>query len=143
MVQGNRNEMGVLSHHSLSKRGGSPPCCLSLLLPRSVSGLLKSISKAVNSRNTATGSICRDQAFRVLKLLLKNYGKTVSREELHQKVWPDGTFVDFQDALSHDVNRIREALSDTAEQPPTSRRFPARAIDSSIPSKPLNLRQSQ
>ena len=59
----------------------------------------------------------QSQAFRVLKLLLENYGKTVSREELHQKVWPDGTFVDFQDALSHDVNRIREALCDTAEQP--------------------------
>jgi TolB-like protein/DNA-binding winged helix-turn-helix (wHTH) protein len=59
----------------------------------------------------------QSQAFRVLKVLLENYGKTISREELHQKVWPDDTFVDFQNALSHDVNRIREALSDTAEHP--------------------------
>ena len=59
----------------------------------------------------------QDQAFEVLRFLLENHGKIVSREELHQKVWPDGTFVDFQNALSHDVNRIREALSDTAEHP--------------------------
>ena len=56
------------------------------------------------------------QPFRVLKLLLEHHGKIVSREELQQKLWPDGTFVDFQNALNHDVNRIREALSDAAEQ---------------------------
>jgi TolB-like protein/DNA-binding winged helix-turn-helix (wHTH) protein len=57
------------------------------------------------------------QPFRVLKLLLENHGEIISREELQRELWPDGTFVDFQNALSHDVNRIREALSDTAEHP--------------------------
>lgn len=59
----------------------------------------------------------QSQPFQVLKLLLENPGEIVSREELQQKVWPDGTYVDFQDALSHDVNRIREALADTTEHP--------------------------
>ena len=59
----------------------------------------------------------QSQPFQVLKVLLENSGKIISREELQQKVWPDGTFVDFQNALNHDVNRIREALSDTTEHP--------------------------
>ncbi len=58
----------------------------------------------------------QSQPFQVLKLLLEHHGEIVSREELQRKLWPDGTFVDFQNALNHDVHRIREALSDAAEQ---------------------------
>jgi DNA-binding winged helix-turn-helix (wHTH) protein len=36
-----------------------------------------------------------DQPFQVLAALLESAGEVVTREELQQRIWPDGTFVDF------------------------------------------------
>ena len=41
----------------------------------------------------------------------------VTREEPHKKLWPDGTFVDFDHSLNTAINKIREALGDSAENP--------------------------
>ena len=41
----------------------------------------------------------------------------VTREELQKKLWPDGTFVDFDHSLNTAINKIREALGDSAENP--------------------------
>jgi TolB-like protein/DNA-binding winged helix-turn-helix (wHTH) protein/Tfp pilus assembly protein PilF len=57
------------------------------------------------------------QPFQVLVLLLENAGKVVTREELQKKLWPADTFVDFDHGLNKTINKIREALSDTAESP--------------------------
>ena len=58
-----------------------------------------------------------DQPLGVLRLLLENPGKLVSREELQQHLWPAGTFVDFEHSLNAAVKRLREALGDSAENP--------------------------
>ncbi len=57
------------------------------------------------------------QPLRLLLLLLENAGELVTREELRTALWPDHTFVDFEDSLNHAVRRLREALGDSAETP--------------------------
>lgn len=53
----------------------------------------------------------------VLETLLTKPGELVTREELFQKLWPAGTFVDFENGLNTATNRLRVALSDSAEAP--------------------------
>ena len=57
------------------------------------------------------------QPFQVLILLLERAGEVVTREELQRHVWPADTFVDFDRGLNKAVNRLREALGDTADSP--------------------------
>lgn len=59
----------------------------------------------------------QDQPFQVLAALLERPGHPVSREELKARVWPEDTFVDFDLGLNKAVNRIRDALSDSAATP--------------------------
>ena len=59
----------------------------------------------------------QDQPFRVLTLLLECSGEVVSREDLRQEIWPDDTFVDFDHSLNTAINKIREALGDSASHP--------------------------
>ena len=57
------------------------------------------------------------QPFQVLIVLLDRAGEVVTREELQRHVWPADTFVDFDRGLNKAVNRLREALGDTADSP--------------------------
>lgn len=57
------------------------------------------------------------QPFQMLLLLLERPGELVTREEISRRLWPDGTFVDYDHGLNSAVNRIREALGDTASNP--------------------------
>jgi TolB-like protein/Flp pilus assembly protein TadD len=52
-----------------------------------------------------------------LVLLLEKPGEVVTREELQKRLWPDGTFVDFEQGLNAAVKRLREALADSPEKP--------------------------
>lgn len=57
------------------------------------------------------------QPFQVLALLLERAGDVVTREELQQKLWPADTFVDFDHSLNTAINKVREALGDSASSP--------------------------
>jgi cholera toxin transcriptional activator len=57
------------------------------------------------------------QPFQVLALLLERAGEVVAREELQQKLWPADTFVDFDHSLNTAINKVREALGDSASSP--------------------------
>jgi cholera toxin transcriptional activator len=57
------------------------------------------------------------QPFQVLALLLERAGDVVTREELQQKLWPSDTFVDFDHSLNTAINKVREALGDSASNP--------------------------
>ena len=57
------------------------------------------------------------QSFQVLALLLERPGDLVTREELRRRLWPDGTFVDFEHGLNAVINRLRETLGDSADSP--------------------------
>jgi cholera toxin transcriptional activator len=75
--------------------------------------------------DAATGELRRQgmrvklnaQPFQVLCLLLERRGELLTREEISRELWPDGTFVDYEHGVNSAVNRIREALGDTASGP--------------------------
>jgi DNA-binding winged helix-turn-helix (wHTH) protein len=52
----------------------------------------------------------QDQPFRVLMLLLERPGDIVTREELHEAIWSEDTFVEFDHGLNTAVQKIRRAL---------------------------------
>ena len=58
-----------------------------------------------------------DQAFQVLAILLERPGELVTREDIRKRLWPSDTFVDFDHGLNNAVNRLREALEDSATLP--------------------------
>jgi TolB-like protein/DNA-binding winged helix-turn-helix (wHTH) protein/Tfp pilus assembly protein PilF len=57
------------------------------------------------------------QPFEVLSVLVARPGEVVTREELHSRLWPADTFVDFDHGLNNAVARIREVLDDSSETP--------------------------
>ena len=59
----------------------------------------------------------QDQPFQILLRLLERADKIVSREELRSILWPEDTFVDFDNGLNMAVKRLREVLGDLAERP--------------------------
>ena len=59
----------------------------------------------------------QEQPFQVLAVLLEHPGEVVTRDMLRQRVWPADTFIEFDQSLNKAVNKIREALGDTAENP--------------------------
>jgi cholera toxin transcriptional activator len=59
----------------------------------------------------------QEQPFQILVYLLDRAGEVVTREELRQKLWPADTFVDFDHSLNTAVNKLREALGDSASSP--------------------------
>ncbi|MGH9501609.1 MAG: winged helix-turn-helix domain-containing protein [Terriglobales bacterium] len=59
----------------------------------------------------------QEQPFQILVYLLDRAGEVVTREELRQKLWPADTFVDFDHSLNTAVNKLREALGDSASNP--------------------------
>ncbi len=76
--------------------------------------------------NGATGELRKDgkqrprvqgQPLEILLHLLARPGDVVTREELRLRLWPVDTFVDYDHSLNTAVNKLREALSDSAENP--------------------------
>lgn len=59
----------------------------------------------------------QERPFTILSILLESAGEVVTREELRQRIWPADTFVDFDHSLAVAINKIREALGDSAEMP--------------------------
>ena len=57
------------------------------------------------------------QPFQVLVLLLDHAGELVTRDELQRQLWPSDTFVDFDHSLNTAINKVREALGDSASSP--------------------------
>jgi cholera toxin transcriptional activator len=57
------------------------------------------------------------QPFEVLVMLLERPGELVTRAEIRERLWPDGTFVDFDHSLNTAVNKVRDALGDSAGSP--------------------------
>jgi len=75
--------------------------------------------------DAATGELRRQgmrvklnaQPFQVLLMLLEKPGQLLTRDEISRVLWPEGTFVDYEHGVNSAVNRIREALGDTAGSP--------------------------
>lgn len=70
--------------------------------------------------------ILQEQPFQILAALLERPGQLVTRDELTKRLWPSDTFVDFEHSLNKAVNRLREALDDSAEHPRLVETLPRR-----------------
>ncbi len=68
-------------------------------------------------RKSGTRVRIQGQPFRVLMLLLEHPNEVVTREELQQRLWGTQTNVDFDHSLGTAINKLREALGDSAENP--------------------------
>src|SRR4051812_9460145 len=59
----------------------------------------------------------RGRPFDILIALLRRPGAVITRDDLRNQLWPADTFVDFDHGLNSAVNRLREALGDSADNP--------------------------
>src|SRR5262249_54429053 len=57
------------------------------------------------------------QPLEILVMLLERPGQVITREEIQQRLWPEQTFVDFENSLNKAINKLRQALSDSADEP--------------------------
>lgn len=82
-----------------------------------------------------TGELCKDgksrprlqgQPLEILLHLLEHPSEVVTREELRQRLWPADTFVDYDHSLNTAVNKLREALNDSADNPRFIQTIPRR-----------------
>ncbi len=77
-------------------------------------------------RSNGNKTYLQEKPFQILALLLEQPGQLVTREHLMKQLWPDGTFVDFDQSLNKAINRLREALDDSADQPKFIETLPRR-----------------
>ena len=66
-----------------------------------------------------SGKVIRlpEQPFQILAMLLEHPGEVVSREEVRKRLWPNDTVVEFEHSISAAMNRLRQALGDSAGDP--------------------------
>src|SRR6516162_4377443 len=74
-----------------------------------------------------------DQSIKVLTMLVQSSGELVTRLELHQKLWPNGTIVEFDSSINAAIKRLREALADSAEVPQFIETVPRRGYRFLVP----------
>ena len=77
-------------------------------------------------RNNGRKLTLQEQPFQILAALVERPGQLVTRDELTKRLWPADTFVDFEHSLNKAVNRLREALEDSAEHPSIIETLPRR-----------------
>ncbi len=80
-------------------------------------GVFEFDSKACELTKHGVRLKVQDQPLQILTALLEQAGRVVTREDLQKRLWPDGTFVDFEQSLNKAVNKLREALGDSASHP--------------------------
>jgi DNA-binding winged helix-turn-helix (wHTH) protein/tetratricopeptide (TPR) repeat protein len=80
-------------------------------------GSFEADSKTGELRKHGVKLKLQELPFRLLVSLLERPGDVVTREELQAKLWPDGTFVDFERGLGTALNKVRETLCDSAAAP--------------------------
>lgn len=77
------------------------------------------------------------QSFQILASLLERPGELVTREELRQRLWPEGTFVDYDHSINAAVNRLRQALRDGADGSQVVETLPGRGYRLLVPVQPV------
>jgi DNA-binding winged helix-turn-helix (wHTH) protein len=80
-------------------------------------GLFEADLSASELRKRGRKIPLQDQPFRVLTLLLARAGELVTREELQRALWPTDTFGDFDEGLNKAIQKLRQALDDSSDNP--------------------------
>lgn len=92
--------------------------------------------------NPRTGELCQDggkavrlpeQPFRILLLLVEHPREVVTREELRKRLWPNDTIVEFEHSIGAAMNRLRQALGDSADNPHYIETLPRRGYRWNVP----------
>ena len=66
------------------------------------------------------------QPLQILRILLAHPGEVVTREQLRERIWKNGTFVDFEHGLNAAMNKLRKVLGDSADDPRYVETIPGR-----------------
>src|SRR3984957_1655794 len=59
----------------------------------------------------------QDLPYRLLLMLVERQGEIITREEVRQRLWPENTFVEFDNSLGVAIRKVRDSLNDEAETP--------------------------
>src|SRR4029077_5495644 len=103
---------------STPKLGASPQMSLQTQAPATLRfGIFEVDLHSGEVRKQGLRIKLQDQPFLVLKALLGRPGEIVTREGLRSEIWSANTFVDFDNSLNTSINKLREALGDSAENP--------------------------
>lgn len=81
----------------------------------------------------------QDRPFQILAILLEQPGQMVTREQLQKRLWPEDTFVDFEHGLNTAINKLRQVLSDEADNPRFIETLPKRGYRFIAPVSPSAL----
>ncbi len=90
-------------------------------------------------RTNGTSVKLQPQPAKILALLVRRRGETVTRDEIIAEVWGSDTFVDYEGGLNFAIRQIRNALGDDAERPLYVETVPKRgyrfvaAVDADVP----------
>ncbi len=66
------------------------------------------------------------QPLKLLTFIVRKSGSVATREEIRSELWPDGTYVDFDQAVNFAIKQVRDALGDSAERPVYLQTLPRR-----------------
>jgi len=80
-------------------------------------GIFELDAEAEQLRKNGRTIRLQPQPFKLLKLLLAEPGRLVTREEIRAALWTGDTFVDFDQGVNFAIKQVREALDDDAERP--------------------------
>ena len=80
-------------------------------------GIFEANLSAGELRKSGAKIRLQEQPFQILAALLEKPGEVVTREELRARIWSADTFVDFDHSLNTAINKLRDALDDSAANP--------------------------
>ena len=80
-------------------------------------GIFEADLSAGQLRKNGSKIRLQEQPFQILGFLLERPGQVITRQELREKLWSDDTFVDFDHSLNTAINKLRDALNDSASDP--------------------------
>lgn len=80
-------------------------------------GLFELDFKASQLTRNGTKIRLPQQPLQLLSILIESPGEIVTREQLRQRLWPSDVFIDFDHGLNKSIQKLRDALSDSADSP--------------------------
>ena len=73
--------------------------------------------RAGEVRDGDRAMVLPEQAFQILRMLIERVGGIVTRQEIQKKLWPNDTVVEFDHSINAAINKLRQALGDSAAAP--------------------------
>lgn len=84
---------------------------------------------AVDRTDGSERVLLREQPFQVLRMLIERGGKIVTRDEIKSRLWPNDTFVDFDQSINASIKTLRRALGDSVAEAYAFRNQPDKAFE--------------